>query len=148
MAKQETDIVNKIMQDVSPRGARLFRNVRGLFYAKESVQALIAAIRTGDAQKIVNAVKMLRQLMAGLQANGSSDLIGFTPVKITESMVGLTMAIFTAVEVKTADGRVDPDQRDFVNFIQMSGGYAGIARSIEDARKIMHLGVDGPHVVR
>ena len=145
MASKETAVVNAIMKDMSPLGVRLFRNVRGNFYTLDSVRALIAAVRSMNKLSISVAIQNLRQLAAGLLAPGASDLIGFTPVVITQDMVGQKIAVFCAVECKTETARPSPEQLHFCDFIRKSGGLAGIARSPEDARKIL---VDFPHVVR
>ena len=64
----------------------------------------------------------------GIQNPGGSDLIGFT--------AGPDGAIFTAIEVKTATGRPSPHQKNFISIVRLHGGYAGIARSVEDAISI------------
>ena len=139
MAKLETNIVNAIMKSVSPHGVRLFRNVRGNFYTIDSVRALISAVLSMNKLSIKVAIQNLRQLAAGLLAPGASDLIGFTPVVITQDMVGQKIAVFSAVECKTETGRASPEQLHFCDFIRKSGGFAGIARSPEDARKILEI---------
>ena len=70
---------------------------------------------------------------------GSSDLIGFTPVKVTPEMVGHTIPVFTAIEVKHGRGKPTPEQLNFVSHVTKHGGYAGIAYSIEDALRICGL---------
>jgi VRR-NUC domain len=70
---------------------------------------------------------------------GSSDLIGFTPVTITPEMVGHTIPIFTAIEVKHGRGKPTPEQLNFTQHITKHGGYAGIAYSVEDALRICGL---------
>ena len=76
-------------------------------------------------------------------AKGSSDLIGWKTIEITEEMVreaggSLKVAVFTAVEVKDK-GRPTPEQRRFISCVQAAGGFAGIARSVEDAEGIMRF---------
>ena len=71
---------------------------------------------------------------------GSSDLIGWTPVEITQDMVGQKVAIFTAIECKAPRGQPTPAQTYFVGRVKMDGGYAGIARSTEDALEIIGRG--------
>lgn len=69
---------------------------------------------------------------------GSSDLIGLRQVTITPDMVGQTLAVFTAIEVKDR-GRATPEQQAFIAMVQQAGGLAGIARSVDDARTILRL---------
>ena len=64
---------------------------------------------------------------------GSSDLIGWTTVTVTPEMVGSTVAVFTAVEVKTPTGRPTEHQLNFIAQVIKAGGFAGIARSPRDA---------------
>ena len=71
---------------------------------------------------------------------GSSDLIGWTRVKITPDMVGQTVAVFTAIECKTVKGRATPGQIYFIERVKIDGGYAGITRSAEDALKVIGRG--------
>jgi hypothetical protein len=71
----------------------------------------------------------------GLQP-GSSDLIGWRTVTITPEMVGQQVAVFTSIEVKTATGRVKPEQQQWLDAVQAAGGIAGVARSVEDALRI------------
>lgn len=67
---------------------------------------------------------------------GSSDLIGYTTVEVTPDMVGQRLAVFTAIEVKSATGRPTAQQLAFIEHVRQAGGRAGIARSIEDAERI------------
>lgn len=55
---------------------------------------------------------------------GSSDLIGWTPVKITPDMVGSSLAVFTAIEVKAPGEKLRPEQKNFINAVIHSGGIA------------------------
>ena len=68
---------------------------------------------------------------------GSADLIGYRSVTITPEMVGQTVAVFAAVEVKSERGRPTPEQTFFLEHITAAGGLAGIARSVEDAQVIL-----------
>lgn len=68
---------------------------------------------------------------------GSSDLVGWTRVTITQDMVGKPAAIFTAVEVKVPGAHTDPDrlkkQTAFIDAVKRDGGRAGFASSEADA---------------
>lgn len=68
---------------------------------------------------------------------GSADLIGYRSVTITPDMVGQTVAVFCAVEVKAERGRPTEQQTAFLEHISSAGGRAGIARSIGDAHRIL-----------
>lgn len=70
---------------------------------------------------------------------GSADLIGYTTVEVTPDMVGQRLAVFTAVEVKSATGRPTAAQDAFLEHIRQAGGRAGIARSISDAERVLGL---------
>lgn len=118
MAKQETDVTHDIMLAVSPLGCVVWKNVRGLFYTLDKK----------------------RKVRAGIQADGSSDLIGGTRKIITQDMVGQQVFILTVIEVKTpAPNKTYPstEQKDFVKFVLDNGGYAGVARCAEDAKGII-----------
>lgn len=64
---------------------------------------------------------------------GFSDLFGMVPTVITQDMVGQTLGVFTAIEVKTAVGRVSPKQAAFLRAVNDNGGKSGVARSVDDA---------------
>lgn len=69
--------------------------------------------------------------------SGSADLIGFQQVTITPDMVGQSLAVFTAIEVKSPTGRPTAEQEAFLAMVTHFGGRAGIARSIEEAERII-----------
>lgn len=106
----ETNLMNSIL--IANHGCRLFRNNTG-------------AIKDQTG----------RLVRFGL-CKGSSDLIGFRPTVITPEMVGKTVAIFTAIEVKTPTGKPTPEQLHFLQRVKDLGGIAGIARSVDDALAI------------
>lgn len=64
----------------------------------------------------------------GIQNPGGSDLIGW----VTRGGV----AIFLAIEVKTATGIVSQEQKDFIALVRKNQGLAGVARSVADAEDI------------
>lgn len=106
----EKNIQNLIMLACSKAGSILFRNNQG-----------VAKYPDGSSVKY------------GICNPGGSDLIGFTPVTVTQAMVGKKVAIFTAVEVKTDSGRATDHQINFINVVRKHGGRAGIARSEQEA---------------
>ena len=115
MANVETKIQQEIRLGLGTRqDVRLFRNQVGQ----------LPDPRTG------------RPVQFGL-AKGSADLVGWKTVTITPDMVGQEVAVFTSIEVKTAKGRATQYQQAWMNCVEKAGGIAGIARSTEDARKIV-----------
>jgi len=74
----------------------------------------------------------------------SSDLIGWTPVVITPDMIGKTVAVFTAVEVKTEGWTRPTDEREiaqqrFVELVRNSGGLSIIATSVKSVLDLLKL---------
>jgi len=78
-----------------------------------------------------------RLIRYGVCNPGGSDLIGFKSVEITPDMVGRKVAVFTAVEVKTPTGKPTADQLHFITTVLRAGGFAGIARSPDEAVEIL-----------
>ena len=110
----EAYVQNKIRLAVGSGEVRLFRNNTG---------ALL------DMQG--------RLVKFGL-CKGSSDLIGFRSITITPDMVGQKIAVFSAIEVKDK-GKATVEQKNFINIINNAGGYAGVAKNVNDAKKILYM---------
>ena len=110
----EAYVQNKIRLAVGSGDVRLFRNNTG---------ALL------DMQG--------RLVKVGL-CKGSSDLIGFRSITITPDMVGQKIAVFSAIEVKDK-GKATVEQKNFINIINNAGGYAGVAKNVNDAKKILYM---------
>lgn len=76
----------------------------------------------------------------------SSDLIGITKIVITQEMVGKTLGVFTAVEVKEEkwnpnkklDAR-ETAQNAFMIWVRAWGGFAGFANSVESFKQIIRI---------
>lgn len=75
----------------------------------------------------------------------SSDEIGYTAVTITPEMVGKTVPVFTALEIKTPDfgisahypeGSREAAQLKFINSIKHKNGIAGFVRHAQDVDKL------------
>ena len=74
--------------------------------------------------------------------NGSSDLIGWTPVTVTPDMVGSKIAVFTAVEVKLNKNgkyKATDDQKRFISAVLNNGGFAGVADCKKDLEDIINV---------
>jgi hypothetical protein len=101
-------------------------------------QEIRIACSNGDTRLFRNNTGTLkdqsgRPVSFGL-CKGSADLIGWTTRTITPEMVGQQVAVFTSIEVKTATGRLRPEQQQWLDAVQAAGGIAGVARSVEDAQ--------------
>ena len=104
-------------------------------------QEIRIACSTGDTRLFRNNTGTLRDangrpVQFGL-CKGSADLIGWKRVTITPEMVGSTVAVFLSIEVKTPTGRLRPEQQQWLEAVQAAGGIAGVARSVEDAQRIV-----------
>ena len=64
---------------------------------------------------------------------GSADLVGF----LFES------GRFFAIEVKTPTGRLSKEQKLWLNFVNKYGGYACVARSVDEALSHLQLAIEG-----
>jgi hypothetical protein len=115
MANNETDLQQRIRLAVGLLpDVRLWRNNSGK----------LPDPRTG------------RWVQFGVASPGGSDLIGYRTVTITPDMVGQKIAVFTALEIKTATGRATPEQRRFIDHIRGAGGISAIVRTTADAQRI------------
>ena len=103
-------------------------------------QHIRLACSTGDTRLFRNNTGTLkdqngRPVQFGL-CKGSADLIGWKRVTVTPDMVGQQVAVFLSIEVKTATGRLRPEQQQWLDAVQAAGGIAGVARSVEDAQRL------------
>lgn len=101
----ETNLVARLIAAASKCGARLWRNQTGTYQLKDG-----------------------RWISSGLCV-GSSDLIGYRVVIITPDMVGQKVAVFCAIESKSATGRATDRQQAFLRDINFDGGIAQVVRS-------------------
>ena len=110
--------------------------------AEQAIQQRIRlAVSRGRVRLWRNNTGRLRdergQLVTFGLCPGSADLIGYRSMVVTPDMVGQTVAVFAAVEVKAPTGRPTPEQTAFIEHIRAAGGLAGIARSVEEAEQIL-----------
>lgn len=125
--KAEKDIINAILLGASERGHRLFRQNTG----KGWVGKVVGGV---SADRIT--LREPRPLVAGLCV-GSSDVIGYSPVLITPEMVGQTLGVFVALEVKTPGVRVTPEQKAFLDAARAKGCITGVVYSADEALKLL-----------
>ena len=111
----EAELMRAVQVRISQLGARCFRNNLGSL--KDA---------TG------------RWVRFGVANPGGSDLLGWKSVRVTQSMVGKTVAIFLAVEVKRPGGKRSPEQEAFIAVGKLHGGLAGFAESVTQAQEIVN----------
>ena len=126
MAERD-ELINPILLRASEMGARLFRQNTGMAWVGN-------VIRNGHQVVVTEA----RPFHAGLCV-GSSDIIGITPVLITQDMVGKTVGIFTAYEAKTGKLTASKDQEKFIAMVRRLGGIAKVVRSPDDIERVPEL---------
>ena len=133
--KQERDIQNEVLLGCGHSGTLLWRQNVGMGWTGEATKITrrqTVAVQPGDV-----VIRNARPFRAGL-CEGSSDIIGCHPVVITASMIGQTIGIFAALEVKQAKGRATEGQVRFLSAVRSAGGIAAIVRSPEDAERALH----------
>lgn len=124
-SSEEIEIQNRIRVELSSDHCRMFRQNVGMGWVGRPRKQ-----RNGNL-----IIENPRPLHAGL-VRGSSDLIGWTTICVTPDMVGQQLAVFTAIEVKDS-GDASDEQKNFLLRVRHAGGYAGVARSVEEARAII-----------
>lgn len=122
----ETDTQRLIQVALSWGDSRMFRNNVGEAWLGWNFTVRGGKLVGGEARRVAYGL-----------APGSSDLIGIQRFVVTPAMVGLSLGVFTAIEVKSKRGKEQENQEHFRETIQELGGIAGVARSVEDARRIV-----------
>jgi hypothetical protein len=123
---RERPVQNHIRNALAGK-ATIFRANVGQAWTGEQVVKL----ENGDV-----LIRNARPFTTGLPT-GFSDLFGWTPRIITPADVGFSLPVFTAVECKSPTGRPSESQRNFLGAVERAGGYAGVARSPDEALKII-----------
>lgn len=125
----EKKIINDVLLSASKLGWRLFRNNTGTGWAGKIFRTpMPISVRLNPEDVIIRNASLLN---AGL-CKGSSDIIGWKPVIITQDMVGKTVAIFTAIEIKYGSTKTTEEQSNFIDNVIRAGGYGKIVRSADE----------------
>ena len=109
----EATVLKKSMLSASSAGAKVFRNNVGIAFQPNG-----------------------QVIKYGL-CNGSSDLIGWVPVTITQDMVGLRIAQFLAIECKDKKGRATQEQENFLSNVREGGGIGIITKTGDDVEQLI-----------
>lgn len=125
--KSEKRVEQEIQLAAAEEDSILWKNNVGSAY-----RGLLAKFK---GEKILTKLQIVRFGLGNIK--GSSDQIGLTQVEITPEMVGRTLAVFTAVEVKRdkygAYGATD-EQRDYLAMVKKMGGIACLADCYKDVK--------------
>jgi len=135
---KESNRQKDILERLSKLGLKLFRINVGRAWTGNDI---IHFPRNHKTYPGAILIKDPRPFKTGVPA-GYSDVTGFTQVEITQEMVGKTIAVFTAIEVKTDKGIVSPKQKNFLFFIDKCGGISIVARTADDAERLILNAVD------
>jgi len=137
----EAPVQANTRMEASRIGARLFRNNRGMFYTVDAVKKLIGLVIKGDLAGARAMSGKQRIVRAGLEADGSSDLVGDFPVTITQEMVGMTLAVALYAEVKEPNWKKPTDEHERVqlNFITQASNRGALAFFITDHKQLKTL---------
>lgn len=115
----EKTILNHLQLLMSKLGGRIFRQNTGSAWQGETFR-----LKNGDL-----LIKNPRPVNFGL-CKGSSDLIGFIPIKINHSHLNKTLAVFTGIEVKTGSLKPTKEQINWHNMVKSNGGISVITNKI------------------
>lgn len=134
MSKSEELVQQQIRLDVARSGLDLWRNNVGVALHTDRY-GQTRAVRYGllnDSEDINKEFK-------------SSDLIGIRPMLVTPEWVGHTVGVFAAIECKESGWKLTPGdkrgqaQQRFIDLVTQAGGFAGFARSVDEARGILRI---------
>ena len=144
------DVQNAICADCGDTRT-MFNNVVGtayfggkIFIAAQNISLSYVEkkiIKHTTISKGTPVVLYARHYPVGLH-EGSGDEIGWTSIKITEDMVGKTVAVFTSIERKTVNDTMKPEQEKWFRRVKEAGGIAEIYKempsgAIERIREIL-----------
>ena len=125
----ESALLKKFLLEYTKLGSRLFRANSGMAWTGKKIGPFkykqTVTVEKGDV-----LVKNARPFHG--MPKGTSDLVGWTTIRITPDMVGLDMAIYTAFEVKSEGIKTTKEQSAYVRTVRMSGGISCIAKKLED----------------
>jgi hypothetical protein len=101
---------------------KIFRNISSMVFVGRQLSNNNGIITLGNAH----------QIHAGL-FTGASDLIGWKSLIVTPEMVGSRFSRFVSLEVKSATGKLRPEQVIWLDAVHAAGGIADVVRSPEEA---------------
>jgi hypothetical protein len=121
----EFKFMKEVMQAFGRGAVRLFRSNAGVAWQGKEVE------HTREFLTLQNP-----RAIHGWPA-GTSDLVGWQSVTVTREMLGKRVAVFVAVETKSASGRLTPEQRRFLAAVSRAGGRAVSARTLAEVAAVL-----------
>jgi hypothetical protein len=120
--KSEDEIDQEIQLEASKMGILLMRNNSGVLENRDGTP-----VRYGLGNISKDQNKKFK----------SSDRIAIMPVTITPEMVGQTVGVFLAIEIKREGWKFKGEEREigqknFIDFVNARGGRAFFAASVDD----------------
>jgi hypothetical protein len=125
--ENETELGQLIQIEASKYNITLFRNNSG---ALKNPTGHPVRFGLGNTSKKINEIRK------------SSDYIGVTELLITPEMVGNTVAVFTALEIKETGWEYsgtprEVAQKNFIDLIIKKGGYASFINSVDSVKQLV-----------
>lgn len=135
MIENSAELTKQILLAASKMGARLWRRNIGQAWIGKSLvfkkkTTVLHTFNPGDV-----LIQNARPFHSG--EAGQADLYGWTPKLITADMVGQMLPVHTEVEIKFGNDRMSEEQDRWLAFCEKQKVRAGVARTVEDAKKIL-----------
>lgn len=120
MGQAETNVTRR-WQLRNSKFAVLFRRQVGVFFTRGTAKPKQWVDESGNRMTLLTNSQMVN-----MGIKGQYDWDGWHTMVVTPEMVGKKVAVYTAVEFKSEDGRVSAEQRHYGNTVKMAGGIAGV----------------------
>lgn len=127
------ELTKQVLMLASRVGARLWRRNVGQGWignAKKYTQRETVIVNPGDV--VIRAARPFHNGEAG-----QYDTWGWQAVTITPEMVGTIMAQHIEIEIKFGADRLSTEQQNWGAFCATQGVRAGVARTVDDAARII-----------
>jgi len=129
----EKNLINEVGLYFTSIGGRIFRNNIGQAWqgrGKPFRAQMPVSVRLNAGDIVLRSAVPIKY---GLCV-GSGDQIGWRPLKITQEMVGTTIAQFVSIESKYGGTLTTPEQITWRDNVNKAGGFARIIHSIEELK--------------
>lgn len=125
----ETDLLHRLMLRASELNHRLFRSNSGQAWTGTKIEQAhrprTVVIDKGDV-----VIRHARPIKFGFV--GMSDLFGWKALKITQEMVGKTIAQFMVIEGKMRPRKATKEQLAFIDVVNKAGGIGKVCYEVTE----------------